>query len=698
MVAGDAVLLALLLAGALALALLFRDRGWAPAGAVVAGLVFAFGASASWRIQHVGQIMSLAWFAITLFLLGRALMRGSLLWAALAGVGAGLMILGRDQVALIGAYVLAGFVVAAWLQAERRLEAFGRSLAPLAVTGIVAVLVAALPILLTLALAGESNRPAIDFDGAGKGSLHPASLLTLFVANLFGAAGPLENFWGQPSPAWNTRFGDVELFLARNMSVAYVGALPLLAILGIGIFGGRAWDRTIRATTILAVLVMLYALGRYTPAFGLMFEALPGVSFYRRPADALFILGALLALLSGYLVHLVANGEAAITRAMWLGAAAVSALALTSGLVLAGTVGRGPVAQVPTLIAASSLIIAAGALWLTSLFGRRSAIAAALVAASTLAVDLAVSNGPSESTGLPSAQYDVLNPATTNDTIARLRAELARTAAPDRRDRIELAGVDFHWPNASMTHGFDHTLGYNPLRLGDFSRATGAGDHVALPSQRTFSALMPGYRSLMADMLGLRFIVTRGPITDVDKALPPGILPVIARTSDGLIHENPGALPRVLVVPASRHADFGAILTSGQWPERFDPRREVLLEDAPPPEPCASPARPVTESAARIVDYGTTTVTISTRTPACAFLVLNDTWHRWWRVEVNGEQAELLRANVLFRAVAIPAGEAEVRFIFRPFEGLSLDLAARAPTLMARMLAAGSAFAGLFGR
>ena len=63
------------IAGALSIVLIFRDRGWHPAGAIVAALSFAFGAAAAWRIQHVGQVLSLGYFAITLFLLSRALER-----------------------------------------------------------------------------------------------------------------------------------------------------------------------------------------------------------------------------------------------------------------------------------------------------------------------------------------------------------------------------------------------------------------------------------------------------------------------------------------------------------------------------------------------------------------------------------------------------------------------------------------------
>jgi hypothetical protein len=60
-----------------------------------------------------------------------------------------------------------------------------------------------------------------------------------------------------------------------------------------------------------------------------------------------------------------------------------------------------------------------------------------------------------------------------------------------------------------------------------------------------------------------------------------------------------------------------------------------------------------------------------------AFLLLNDVWHRWWRVTVNGRPAPMLRANVLFRAVPVPAGRHTVRFGFHPVEGAWADLRAR---------------------
>src|SRR6478735_1394844 len=101
----DGAVLGTLLLGAFAIVMVFRDRGWHPAGAVVAAMSFAFGAAASWRIQHVGQVLSLGYFAVTLFLLSRALERGSIGYGFAAGLMAGFMVLGRDQVALIAVYV-----------------------------------------------------------------------------------------------------------------------------------------------------------------------------------------------------------------------------------------------------------------------------------------------------------------------------------------------------------------------------------------------------------------------------------------------------------------------------------------------------------------------------------------------------------------------------------------------------------------
>ena len=107
----DAFVISMLGLGGLAILMFFRDRGWHPAGAVVAGLGFAFGGAAAWRIQHIGQVMSFAQFGITLWLLARALDRSSIRYGILSGLSAALMVVKPDQVGLLSVYVLVGYML-----------------------------------------------------------------------------------------------------------------------------------------------------------------------------------------------------------------------------------------------------------------------------------------------------------------------------------------------------------------------------------------------------------------------------------------------------------------------------------------------------------------------------------------------------------------------------------------------------------
>src|SRR5262249_20862861 len=131
-----------------------------------------------------------------------------------------------------------------------------------------------------------------------------ALLLTAMIPNLFGADGPFADYWGPPSPRW----GFSDLVLARNMGVLYIGALPFALIVA-GFVQRVLWAREVRFFTISLVVILLYALGSATLAFHLAFTLLPGADFFRRPADGVFFIGALGAILAGYLVHRLWTGS-----------------------------------------------------------------------------------------------------------------------------------------------------------------------------------------------------------------------------------------------------------------------------------------------------------------------------------------------------------------------------------------------------
>ena len=69
---------------------------------------------------------------------------------------------------------------------------------------------------------------------------------------------------------------------------------------------------------------------------------------------------------------------------------------------------------------------------------------------------------------------------------------------------------------------------------------------------------------------------------------------------------------------------------------------------------------------AEVLEYTAERVSLAVFSPSDALLVLAEAWHPAWRATVDGEPMPIYRANLLFRAVEVPAGESLVVFEFAP--------------------------------
>ena len=110
----------------------------------------------------------------------------------------------------------------------------------------------------------------------------------------------------------------------------------------------------------------------------------------------------------------------------------------------------------------------------------------------------------------------------------------------------------------------------------------------------------------------------------------------------------------------------------------FVPGRSVLLETRSLPEPpSAEPEGSAAKVRIRVDEPERVIVDVNGSRPG--YLVLNDAFYPGWRAFVDGIEVEILRANSIFRAVAVPSGATEVRFEYWP-ENFGLGLAVSSAT------------------
>ncbi|MEQ8816032.1 MAG: hypothetical protein RLO51_23670 [Thalassobaculum sp.] len=655
--AGDAVVLVEVLIGGLATVLFGLRRGWHPAAAVLAGLVMMVGGSASARLQHTLLVQSHAFIPVVLLALDIALDRPTLLRSVCAGAAVGWLVVGRDQVAYLGLIGLGVFVVARALAADDRRAFLRERMVPAAVAATVAAAVAAIPVLATLEFAQISNRPAFEFAFGAKQSLPPVAFLTALVPDLFGGLASDLGYWGPGSMAWTPHVP-----VDRTVVQLYAGAVPVVLVLWIGVLRGRLLTGPGRLIGILLLFFAIYALGRYTPVFELLFDTLPGVDKFRRPADATFAFAAMTALAAGWLLDRVLRDGLPPVPA-WRGVAEVAGgVALLAAAAWVAEANGRLNEALPAL--ATALVLAGLAVAAVALCGagrHRPLVLVVLIGLSM--VDLRTFATGTLLNARPVAPFAVLDEPEEVPLAAWLEREVTAIEAREGPVRLEVLGLGGAWQNAALVLGLESTLGYNPLRLEDYDVAVGARQNSHLAA-RQFGTLMTGYRSDFADLLGVRLIVLGAPIEQVDPASAPAFGPP-RRIGPAWIYDNPRAVPRVLFIgrESARPYDPEALVASGGLPA-LDWRREALID--PLPLHVAMPPDRSQPGSVRILDRRSDRIDLDVSAARDGFAVLHDMAYPGWVVYVDGMPQEPFRANVLFMAAAVPAGRHAVTFAYEP--------------------------------
>ncbi len=134
----------------------------------------------------------------------------------------------------------------------------------------------------------------------------------------------------------------------------------------------------------------------------------------------------------------------------------------------------------------------------------------------------------------------------------------------------------------------------------------------------------------------------------------------LVHSGDVKIYENLAVQPRAFVVHRARIApDPDEALAIMQQPD-FDPAAEVLLAEGDPMQSERS------HSPAHLVEYAPERVRLDVNLNAPGYLVLTDTYYPGWTATVDGQPVPILRADLYFRAVPVPAGAHQIAFEYQP--------------------------------
>ena len=211
--------------------------------------------------------------------------------------------------------------------------------------------------------------------------------------------------------------------------------------------------------------------------------------------------------------------------------------------------------------------------------------------------------------------------------------------------------------------------GYDPLyirRYGELISSSGDGKVGKLERTTVGLGRQGKYSKKILDMLSVKLILhARGDERNV-WAFPYWNNSDISQTpiySDEQyeVYRNEGALPRAYFVQSFLVAANEQHVLDLLFSDKTDLRQTVVLEEAPQIQAMSSGEL---YERVRIERFTANALTINVRVNQPGLLVLTDPYYPGWSASVNGRKTKIYRANFALRAIVVPEGTSEVRFVY----------------------------------
>ncbi len=233
-------------------------------------------------------------------------------------------------------------------------------------------------------------------------------------------------------------------------------------------------------------------------------------------------------------------------------------------------------------------------------------------------------------------------------------------------------------PNTWTAYKLQSYEGYDPIYLnqyGKFMNFLNSGDLRSGSSR--YAEVSSNYGSPYLDAANTKYLIA---ILRDDKGQIPGNLlnyqiketdyKLIFKDRSSAILENPNSLDRVYLAKQIKTIPTEKIEDIFMQDKKFDPRHTVLLSKDLKVATVSGSGRTT------LIQYQLNSVKVQTETTSDEVLILTDQYEEGWEAQIDGETTLISPANLIFRAIKIPAGSHEVIFRYHPksfYDGLKIS-------------------------
>ena len=204
-------------------------------------------------------------------------------------------------------------------------------------------------------------------------------------------------------------------------------------------------------------------------------------------------------------------------------------------------------------------------------------------------------------------------------------------------------------------HGIWSITGFHDLTVGRYDRMLKEFEPLV---QQSLRAGVPSaeFQSLL-NLLNGKYLAVPKPL-----ALEWAAYPLRLEAARFRLYENPQAWPWFYLVPEAEVLGSGEAVLARLLSGRTHPQRVALLESTPAVRLDGTGDRTGDRVERLAYDPAGGLIRLRTHSAGPRLLVVSENYQSNWSVWVDGQEAEMLRVNYVWKGVVLPAGEHEVEF------------------------------------